>query len=60
MKEKVKQDDREKRGVKAIKFLQGMVNIQETDAQSIRGWSSMSQHEQDFTLEFFSKVKGQS
>jgi hypothetical protein len=46
-------------GIKAIIFLQGMANIPETRTKAERGWNSMSQHEKEFTLEFYKKMGGE-
>jgi hypothetical protein len=50
-------DERTKKGIQAIKYLQGMAAIDETDEQALRGWRGMTEHEQDFTLEFYGKMK---
>lgn len=44
-------------GIQAIIFLQGMVGIAEARTKAERGWNSMSQHEKEFTLEFYKKMK---
>lgn len=45
-------DERTQKGIKAIKYLQGMAQIDETDEKALAGWRGMTEHEQDFTLEF--------
>jgi hypothetical protein len=47
---------KEQAGVNAIIALQAMVGIVETEEQAKRGWTSMSAHEKESTLEIYEKL----
>lgn len=40
----------EEEGIAAIKYLQGLADIPETDDQARRGWRSFSDREKEFTM----------
>lgn len=43
-------------GVAAIKYLQGLASIPETDEQAERGWRRMTPHEREFTINFYRQM----
>lgn len=43
----------EQEGVAAIKYLQGLADIPETDEQAKAGWNSFSEHQKEFTMNFY-------
>lgn len=47
----------EKDGIKAIQFLQKVVNTEETEVQARAGWNGMSQSEKITTMEVYEMLK---
>ncbi len=47
----------EEDGIKAIQFLQGVVNLKENEAQARAGWNRMSQSEKITTMEAYEVLK---
>ena len=51
--------DIERRGIEAIKYLQNLAAIPETDSTALVGWRGMNKHDQDYTLMFYGKMKSE-
>lgn len=47
----------EEEGIAAIKFLQGLANIEETDEQAKKAWTSFSDAEKENTMQFYQRLK---
>ena len=47
----------EEDGIKAIQFLQGIANREETEIQARAGWNGMSQSEKESTIEVYEMLK---
>ena len=52
-----KLDPNEIEGIAAIKYLQGLADVTETDTQARAGWKSMDEGSQKFTLDFYHQLK---
>ena len=50
-------DITEKDGIKAIQFLQGVMNIEETEEQARAGWNGMSESEKVTTMQAYQVMK---
>jgi len=47
----------EEEGIEAIKFLQGVVNIDEAYEQAKKGWDGMGRDNQKFTIDLYRRIK---